>query len=281
MKQLLIITGYSGAGKSVALRALEDIGFDAIDNLPLPTLEPVIESLAASAEYVAVGLDIRSHGFAIDPFIEAIRRISGRTAWDCRVVFLAADAEVLLGRFKETRRPHPLAPDRPLMDGIQLEQKMLEALRAEADDVIDTSTLIPRDLTLKIQRQYDTGVQAFAVQVLSFSYKFGLPREADLVFDVRFLQNPHYVEILRPQTGKDEAVANYIRKDKGFEEFVSGLKSLLQPLLPRYREEGKRLLTIAFGCTGGRHRSVFLTEKVGSWIAEQGYSVITRHRELG
>ncbi len=280
MKQLLIVTGHSGAGKSIALKALEDVGYVAIDNLPMGTLGAVLESVKGTADYVAVGLDIRSHGFDVQSFIDTIESIRSQPDLHAQLLFLVSDADALLGRFKETRRPHPLTPDRPVMDGILLEHTVLEPIRGLADEVVDTTRLTPRDLGRHIQGLCATGQQVFAVQVMSFSYKYGLPREADLVIDVRFLQNPHYVEALRPLTGKDAEVAEYIRGDKDFPTFEQTLWSWLHPLLPRYREEGKRLLTLAFGCTGGRHRSVFLTEDFARRIEAAGYSVISRHREL-
>ena len=275
--KLVLVTGMSGAGKSVALKTLEDCGFEAIDNLPLAFLP----SAAMPGErHIAIGVDIRSRDFSIAHFQDAIAPLHDNKKIDLKVVFLDADDEVLRRRFTETRRRHPLALDRPVLDGIHHERARIEGLRDLADLVIDTSELSAADLRKIVTAQFAREERTLSVVLTSFSYKRGLPREADMVFDVRFLKNPHYDAKLRPLTGLDREVGNYIESDPGFMDFYQRLLDLLMPLLPRYLEEGKHYLTIAIGCTGGKHRSVYLVQKLGAFLYEDGYNVTLRHRDL-
>ncbi len=280
MKHLVIISGYSGAGKSVALRALEDVGYEVMDNIPLKALASVVESLESEADYLAIGSDIRAHGFTMEQFTAVVEALRSRYGKSFDLVFLSADVDVLLGRFKETRRPHPLTADRPVSDAVQAEITLLKPMKDMAEDVIDTSGLTPRELQRSIQQRFAAEEAPFHVEVISFSYKHGLPRSADLVFDVRFLRNPHYHPDLRPLTGLDAAVGEHIMQDERFEDAFNHISTLVLQTLPWYREEGKRLLTLAFGCTGGKHRSVFLTKRMAECLAEQGVAVTVRHREI-
>lgn len=275
---LLIITGLAGAGHSTALKLLEDLGYEAVDNLPLTLLG----GLAAGTpdQPVAIGIDSRTRGFSPGALVEQLDalRAAGRNV---RLIFLLCSDEVLQRRFTETRRRHPLAIDRPVADGIRHERALLASLREIADLVIDTSELKVGDLKRVLASHFAVGRAAgLAIAVVSFSYRQGLPREADLVLDVRFLHNPHYEPELRGQTGSDAAVVRYIETDPGFAPFFAGLTGLIEPLLPRFEQEGKSYLTLAVGCTGGRHRSVMVAERLAAWLRGQGHSVELRHRDL-
>ncbi len=281
--RVVVVTGMSGAGKTLALKALEDLGFEAVDNLPLSLLSGLVwpEGTAAPRN-LAIGIDIRTRDFGIAPLLAAIDRLMAETHIDVRMVFLDCDVDVLARRYSETRRRHPLAVDRPLIDGIRRERELVSPLRARPDvTVIDTSTLPPaefrRVLALKLGLESDAGLVVF---VTSFAYRNGLPREADLVFDVRFLNNPHYTPELQPLTGRDPEVAAYVGADPIFSDFFDRMTGLLTPLLPRFAAEGKSYLTIAVGCTGGRHRSVVVAERLTAWLKERGARVELRHREL-
>lgn len=277
--KLILVTGMSGAGKSVALKTLEDSGFEAIDNLPLEFLPAVVNSGVGSRN-LAIGSDIRSRDFSIEHFITAIDSFKSKANIDFKVLFLDADDEVLRRRFTETRRRHPLALDRTVLDGIQHERKLISKLRDVADVLIDTSETEAADFRKLIISNFSNEERKLSVVITSFSFKQGIPREADMVFDVRFLKNPHYDLGLRPLSGLDENVGKYIESDAGFAGFFSNLTTLITPLLPRYLEEGKNYLTIAIGCTGGRHRSVYVTKKLSEFLSQSGYSITTRHRDL-
>jgi UPF0042 nucleotide-binding protein len=274
--RLVLVTGMSGAGRSTALKALEDLGYEAVDNLPLSLLDPLVA--AGPAHPVAIGVDVRTRGFTVDSFLEWLRHAARP---NCGVVFLDCDDELLRRRYTETRRRHPLAGDRPVIDGIRLERQRVSALRDQADLVIDTSALTAADLKRVLHGHFSLdAAPGVAVFVTSFSYRYGLPQDADLVFDVRFLDNPHYVPELRPLTGLDEQVGERIVADPGFAPFLARLEALLEPLLPRYAREGKSYLTIAVGCTGGRHRSVFVAERLADWLRTLGYRTSRNHRDL-
>lgn len=275
--KLVIITGLSGAGKTVALRALEDEGFEAIDNLPL-TFLPLVTSTEVHGRNIAITADVRSRDFSHARFMDVIAQLRDTPEVSVHLLYLDCDDEILQRRFTETRRRHPLADDRPIADGIHLERALLEPVRESADMVVDTTGLSVQELRRTVIGQMAEG-KSLAVSVMSFSFKKGLPREADLVFDVRFLRNPHYDERLRNLTGRTAPVGEYIADDPHFEAYFSSLTALLLPLLPRYREEGKSYLTIALGCTGGKHRSVFVAEKLAGAIQAAGYPVLTRHRD--
>lgn len=295
--RVILVTGMSGAGRSSALKAFEDIGYEAVDNLPISLLSRITRSQTTPAKpavaverrgvqpakprALAIGVDIRTRDFGIEPFLNELVHLIGHRDLAVELLFLDSSDDTLLRRYTETRRRHPLAIDRPVRDGIAHERRLLAPLRARADRVIDTSDLTGADLRRVLEGAYrldDKG--KLAVFVTSFSYRQGLPREADLVFDVRFLRNPHYVPSLRPFTGRDGKVGDYIAADPGFGEFEAALTRLLEILLPRYEQEGKSYLTIAIGCTGGRHRSVFITERLAGWLREHGAEVAVGHRDI-
>ena len=275
---LLIITGLAGAGHTTALRLLEDIGYEAVDNLPLTLLGGL--AAGTPSQPVAIGIDSRTRGFSPGALLEqlATLRDGGRNV---RLIFLLCSDEVLQRRFTETRRRHPLAIDRPVADGIRHERALLAPLREVAALVIDTSELKTGDLKRVLASNFAVDrAPGLAVAVVSFSYRQGLPREADLVLDVRFLHNPHYEPGLRERTGRDAEVVRFIEADPGLARFFDGLTGLLQPLLPRFEQEGKSYLTLAVGCTGGRHRSVMVAERLAAWLRAQGHPVELRHRDL-
>ncbi|MBM3507018.1 MAG: RNase adapter RapZ [Alphaproteobacteria bacterium] len=284
---VVVVTGLSGAGKSSALHILEDIGFEAIDNIPVALLGRLLWSgndpshVAQAREPLAVGVDIRTRDFHADAFPREVASLRARDAFDLSVVFLDCESNVLVRRFTETRRRHPLHPDRPVNDSIRTERSLLAPVRAAADVVIDTSQLSVAELRRLLERRFAPGgARKLTLSVVSFAYGKGLPREADLVFDVRFLRNPHYDDALRPGSGLDTAVARYIEQDLGFAPFLESLTGMLTRLLPRYREEGKSYLTIAVGCTGGRHRSVLVAERLAAHMRAHGDDVLVRHRDL-
>ena len=278
--RVLLVTGMSGAGRSTALKSLEDIGYEAIDNLPLSLVPALIESAAADAPAIAVGVDARTRGFGIENLIDTLDLASRRAGRELRILFVDCDDERLGRRYTETRRPHPLAGDRPVMDGIRLERQAVCALRDRADLVIDTSQLTASDLKRLLAGHFALDGGRLRIFVGSFSYRAGIPREADLIFDVRFLDNPYYVPQLRPLTGLDPAVAAHIERDPGLQPFLDGLWQWLGPLLPRYENEGKSYLTIAVGCTGGRHRSVYVAERLAARIRADGWPAEVEHRHL-
>ncbi|WP_374654931.1 RNase adapter RapZ [Dongia sp.] len=286
-RHIVLVTGLAGAGRSTALKCLEDIGYEAVDNMPLDLLPHLVTGLAqaslpAMSKPVALGIDSRTTGFSSDGFIELVRQLKTDKRFRVSLVFLDCEDEVLRRRYTETRRRHPLAQDRPVGDGILRERQLMRPLRAEADLVLDTSDTAIGDLKAMLTGHFGLAAQPdLAITIVSFSYKQGLPREADLVFDVRFLENPYYDPALRPLSGQDAAVGRAIEADPAFPGFFAALTSLLWPLLPGYEGEGKSYLTIAIGCTGGRHRSVFVAGKLAEWLKERGRSVTLRHRDVG
>ncbi len=283
--RVLLVTGMSGAGRSTALKTLEDMGYEAFDNLPLSLVPALIESIAADARAIAVGADLRTRGFAIGGFaiesmLEPLDAVVGRTGRELKVLFVDCDDEPLQRRYTETRRPHPLAGDRPVTDGIRLVRRVVSALRDGADLVIDTSNLSAADLKRLLTGHFALATGGLRVFVISFAYRHGIPRDADLILDVRFLDNPHYVPQLRQLTGRDLAVAAHIERDPDLASFLVGLWPLLEPLLPPYEQEGKTYLTIAIGCTGGRHRSVYVAERLAAQLGAAGLRVELAHRDL-
>lgn len=279
--RLVLVTGLSGAGMSVALKALEDLGYEAVDNLRLSLVPALIQQADPRRRPLALVIDSRTRDFSADAVLEQVESLKRRADLDVRLVFLDCGDEVLQRRFTETRRRHPLAIDRPVPDGIQRERALLFPLKQQADVTVDTSLLSIHELRRILAGHFQIGAQAaLQVFVTSFSFRLGLPREADLVFDVRFLANPHYDPLLRPLTGLDPPVAARVAGDPDFPDFFRHLTDLLRPLLPRYNQEGKSYLTIAVGCTGGRHRSVFVAEKLAAWLGELGLKVGLSHRDL-
>ena len=281
----LVVTGMSGAGKSHAIRALEDLGYYCVDNLPTPLI-PVMADLSlrdgVERPKMAVVVDVRERRFVRD-FPPVWRRLSASKALQPVLVFLEANDAALLRRFSETRRPHPLAPDRPVADALKQERKMLQGIRALADEIIDTSDLTVHELREIFQAlARDRGQRKRLIVTLeSFGFKHGVPIDADLVFDCRFLPNPHFVDGLRGKTGKDKAVVNYMRRSPVTRDFEQRLESFLKYVTPHYVAEGKSYLTVAIGCTGGRHRSVYLAELLKRQLAAlPNVTTRVRHRDL-
>lgn len=280
-RQVVLVTGLSGAGNSTVLKSLEDLGYEAIDNLPLGLAGAVMDRSEDRVRPIAIGIDCRTRDFTAASLQEQLVALRGRTDLAVQMVFVDCDEDVLQRRFTETRRRHPLAVDRPVVSGIQQERSILLPIRDQADRLIDTSMLTIHDLRRLIEMEFRLapGTSLFVI-VTSFSYRRGLPREADLVFDVRFLDNPHWDLDLRPLTGLDDRVQAYIKADPDFTTFFEGLIGLLGPLLPRYNREGKRYLTLAVGCTGGKHRSVFVAERLADWLRRMGLRVGVVHRDI-
>jgi UPF0042 nucleotide-binding protein len=270
----------AGAGRSTCLKALEDGGFEAVDNLPLDLLARLLGAAEPPSRDLALGIDSRTRDFTPGTLSQLLRRAANGTA-PATLLYLECDDEILRRRFTETRRRHPLAVDRPVGDGISRERALLAPLKAEADLVIDTSLLSVADFRRLLAERFSPAPGAgLAVTVMSFAYRQGLPREADMVVDARFLANPHYVDGLRQLTGLDAGVQAYVKADSDFAGFVGGLEAMLVPLLPRYHAEGKSYFTIAVGCTGGRHRSVFVAEELAARLAAAGWPARPMHREL-
>jgi UPF0042 nucleotide-binding protein len=279
-RRLLVVTGMSGAGRSTALKTLEDMGYEAVDNLPLSLLPSLLAAQATRAP-LAVGVDVRTRDFAVPALLGALDEMAAIHSLDLRMVFLDCDDELLERRYTETRRRHPLATERPVADGIRLERQRVWPLRDRADLVIDTSSFAPSDLKRVLHGHFARdAAPGISIFVTSFSYRHGLPRDADLVFDVRFLRNPHYVAALRPRTGRDPEVGAFIEADPDFRRLFTELCRWLDELLPRYEREGKSYLTIAIGCTGGRHRSVHVAERLAAWFIGKGRPVGLAHRDI-
>jgi UPF0042 nucleotide-binding protein len=284
-RPFVLITGLSGAGRASALRALEDLGYVAVDNVPLPLLGDLMRSTAGNAGELAAplafGVDTRTYGFDAQDLVRRLGQLRERHDLAARLLYLDCDTETLQRRYTESRRPHPLGADRPVVDGIADERRQIDWLRDSADVVIDTSALSPHQFKQILAGHFALGEQKGArIAVVSFSFRRGLPREADLLFDVRFLKNPHYVPALKPLTGADAAVISFIETDPGYRPFLDGLRGLLAPLLPRFDAEGKSYLTIAVGCTGGRHRSVAVAGWLADWLRATGRSVTLSHRDV-
>ncbi|MEM9584468.1 MAG: RNase adapter RapZ [Pseudomonadota bacterium] len=279
-QSIVLVTGPSGAGRSTAINALEDIGFEAIDNLPL-SLVPRLLSGPPLGRPIALGLDVRNRDFSPAAVSGLLDELAMQDSVDEQLLFLDAKSDTLIRRYSETRRRHPLTPESTPREGIEQEQTLLEPLRARADILIDTSELSPHALRAELVKWFapdKTGDLAITLE--SFSYKRGLPRGADLVWDCRFLNNPHWEEALRPLNGKDATVANYIEQDDRYAPFLEKLLDMIEFLLPSFRDEGKSHLAIATGCTGGQHRSVTVAEALGKALANKGWRVSIRHREL-
>ncbi len=279
--RVVLVTGMSGAGKTNALKALEDIGYEAVDNLPISLLTSLVVGARAAGRPLAIGVDVRTRDFGVRSFVAELDALVAMAGLDVRVVFLDCADEVLRRRYTETRRRHPLAPDRPVMDGIRHERALISALRDRADVTLDTTDLTLGGLQRELRGHFALdAAPGLVIFVTSFAYRLGVPREADLVFDVRFLANPHYEDSLRPLTGRDAPVGAFIEADPDYAGFFVGLTRLLEPLLPRFRQEGKSYLTIAVGCTGGKHRSVYVAERLAAWLTAQGQDATVFHRDI-
>jgi UPF0042 nucleotide-binding protein len=278
--RLVLVTGPSGAGRSTAISILEDLGYEAIDNIPLSLVPRLIEG-SPLGRPIALGLDVRNRDFNVTALIELIDTLTRDPRVSLQVLYLDCAPAVLIRRFSETRRRHPLAPAETPAVGIERELDLLAPIRVRADHLIDTSDASPHDLKAEVARWFEASQsERLAVSVQSFSYKRGLPRGMDMVFDCRFLANPYWDEKLRQLDGRDPAVVDHVKRDPRFAEFFHRLQALLLLLLPAHLEEGKAHLTIGFGCTGGQHRSVAVAEMMGKALAEAGWPVSQRHREL-
>lgn len=277
---LVFVTGPAGAGRGTALNALEDMGFEAIDNIPL-SLVPQLLSGETAGRPLALGIDPRTRDFGADAFLQMLESVSGDVRQWVELLYLDCGTRTLLRRFSETRRRHPMSAGDSAAAGIEREIALLAPIRQRADYLIDTSEMSPHDLRAAIGRWFGiTGSSSMTVTVLSFSYKRGLPPEADVVFDCRFLRNPHWQPDLRPLDGRDARVADHVHGDPRFADFFARVRALVEMMLPACADEGKATLNIAIGCTGGRHRSVMVAEKLSQTLAEQGWRVSIRHREL-
>jgi UPF0042 nucleotide-binding protein len=276
--RLLLVTGTSGAGKSTVLDALEDMGWDIVDNLPTDLLgEFVHGSDQCRTAPVAIGMDVRSRGFDPKRLPGLLNSIEGV---EPEILFLDCSTANLMRRFDKTRRRHPLAPDRPAEDGIARERALLAPLKRAADSVIDTTDLSPVELREELRRRYGTEREP-VLTLVSFGFGHGISRTADLVFDMRFLSNPYWVDDLRDRTGEDSTVRDYIAKDPGWADSMDRIEALLREWIPRYWAAGKTYLTVAFGCTGGRHRSVAAAAEMAKRLQAAGFTPNLRHRDLG
>lgn len=281
--QFMMVSGTSGSGKTQALKCLEDLGFFCVDNLP-PALFQKFTELCAQpgkdVKKVALGIDIRERVF----FDDLLSNLEALQDNGCQVelLFLEAQDDILVRRFSESRRPHPLLPQRPVIEGIHLERERLQGLRNRAHRVLDTSEFSVHDLkawVIKHYRERDDE-QALKISLLSFGYKFGIPVDVDLVFDVRFLRNPHFVPDLQPLTGEDDEIQQFVLNNQEGKDFLEHLRKLFAFLLPLFEREQRSYLTIAFGCTGGRHRSVAMSLQMRDVLKALGYDVTLRHREI-
>ncbi|MBI4744804.1 MAG: RNase adapter RapZ [Actinobacteria bacterium] len=281
--EFIIITGLSGAGRSEAIKCFEDMGYFCIDNFPPGLIIDMIElrsSAESKVDKIAVVSDVRGGEF-FDALTETLNELSKRKI-SYQILFLEASDETLVKRFKETRRKHPLSLEGGVIDGIKKERRLMETLRGKADMIIDTSDLESFELRDKIRSSFlgEKKQKGLLITVISFGYKYGIPLDADLVMDVRFLPNPHYIEELKPLSGLDEKVRNFVMKHSEAKIFLRKFTDLLTFLLPHYIPEGKTHFVIALGCTGGMHRSVVLAEEINKFLTKKGYNTVVKHREL-
>lgn len=285
-RRILVVTGMSGAGKKTALKTLEDMGWETIDNLPLSLLDrllgtPIAEGSTDERRPLAIGIDSRTRGFDAHRIVRQVRRLCEEEDRDVTILFLDCAGAELTRRYSETRSRHPLALDRPIEDGIIRERELLSPLREAAEHLIDTSSTSSNDLQSDLRGRFgDSDGATPMLSVMSFGFARGVPRDADLMFDMRFLRNPHWAPILRPQTGLDAAVGAYIAEDPAYGEALARLGDLLLLLLPRYASEGKSYVTVAIGCTGGKHRSVHVAERLAALLRANGFSPTLHHRDL-
>lgn len=286
IQRILLVTGILGAGKTTALKALEDLGWETIDNFPVRLLDRLIEHPPDHRSELpgplAVGFDSRTRSFNPREIIELVKSLTGRGELEVTTLFFDCSTAELERRYNETRRRHPLALDMPVASGIRAERELLEPLRRWADIVIETTAFTTNELIQTMRERFaPASGQPLTVTITSFGFARGMPPVADLVFDMRFLDNPHWVEDLRPLTGKDPAVAAHIRADPAFTDAFSRIRDLVVSLLPRYAAQGKSYVNIAFGCTGGRHRSVFTAEEMAEALRKAGFFPTLLHRNLG
>lgn len=286
-KSILLVSGLSGAGKTTALKSLEDMGWEVVDNLPLVLLDRLLDAplplghAEPEDRPLAIGIDTRTRGFDAQAIVRRIKAMRDRYGQDVETLFLDCSDMELERRFAETRRRHPLALDRPASDGIARERELTEPLRRWATQVIDTTSFTSNALQQEMRSRFSRERLSDPVlTILSFGFSRGVPRNADLMFDVRFLRNPFWNPDLRPKTGQDAEVAAYVRSDPAYEEAIGKIEDLLATLLPRYAEGGKAYITVAFGCTGGRHRSVHVAERVARYLQDAGFSPTVLHRNI-
>ncbi|HAU22242.1 MAG TPA: RNase adapter RapZ [Erythrobacter sp.] len=281
-QRILLLTGLAGGGKTTALHALEDLGWEVIDNFPVRMLEGLISSSDAQMAPLAIGFDSRTRGFVPDEMIELLDRLSKEADVSISTLFIDCSNDELERRYNETRRRHPMAQDRPLLEGINAERELLEPLRNWAEMVLDTSAMSTSHLQQSMREIFgEKSGRPLTLSISSFGFARGMPPLADLVFDMRFLDNPHWVEELRDLTGMDEAVAAHIRADDAFAPAFTRIRDLLLDLIPRYQAQSKSYVHVAFGCTGGQHRSVFTAEQMARDLRKAGFSPTVRHRNLG
>ncbi len=283
---ILLVTGLSGAGKTTVLKTLEDMGWEAVDNFPIRLAGPLLdipgtEGRSGPTVPLALGFDSRTRGFDPDALTKQIKLLQDRRDLNIMTLFLDCAGTEIERRYAETRRRHPLAQDRPAIDGIAQERMLMAPLRRWAETVIDTTKLSTNDLQTEIRTRFASEASPHTtVSITSFGFSRGVPHNADLIFDMRFLRNPHWDDLLRPMTGLDQAVSDYVEADPAYDEAVAKIRDLLLYLLPLYDAQGKAYVNIAFGCTGGRHRSVHVAEQFGKWLREAGFSPTVAHRNL-
>ena len=284
-QRILLVTGVLGAGKTTAMRALEDLGWEAIYNFPIRLLDRLLETAPSRLDAgapIAIGFDTRTRGFDPVAIIHRVKHLMTRPDLSLTTLFLDCSSSELQRRYNETRRPHPMSEDRPAESGIAAERELLEPLRRWADVVLTTTDFTTNDLQQAIREHFrqDTPPRSI-ITISSFGFSRGTPPLSDLVFDMRFLANPYWDEDLRPLTGRDPAIGDYIRRDPAFGEAFARIRDLLLLLLPRFEQQGKAYVNIAFGCTGGKHRSVFMAEQIACALREAGFSPTLLHRNLG
>ncbi|MEA3541496.1 MAG: RNase adapter RapZ [Pseudomonadota bacterium] len=286
-KSILLLSGLSGAGKTTALKTLEDMGWEVVDNLPLMLLDRLLDTPlpaghgADADRPLALGVDARTRGFDANAIVRRIKALRERHGHDIETLFLDCSDAELERRFAETRRRHPLALDRPAADGIARERELTEPLRRWASQVIDTTSFTSNALQQEMRSRFARpGLSDPVLTILSFGFSRGVPRNADLMFDMRYLRNPHWDDALRPKTGLEADVAAYIAEDPAYDDSVGRIEDLLVTLLPRYAEGGKTYITVAFGCTGGRHRSVHVADRVARHLQGAGFSPTVLHRNI-
>ena len=285
-QKILLITGVSGAGKTTVLKTLEDLGWETVDNFPIKLAAQLLKIPASGSEDgpntpLALGFDSRTRGFDAGALIEQIKALQIQPNLEILTLFLDCAGVEIERRYAETRRRHPMAQDRPAMDGVAIDRNLMEPFRRWAETVVDTSKLSAYDLQQVIRERFTSATTPHAtITVTSFGFSRGVPHNADLVFDLRFLRNPHWDSDLRPMTGMDASVAEYVAADPKYDEAMQKIRDLLRFLLPLYDAQGKAYINIAFGCTGGRHRSVHVAETFGNWLREDGFALTVSHRNL-
>ena len=285
-QKILLVTGVSGAGKTTVLKTLEDLGWEAVDNFPINLAGQLLKIPASGGDDgpnipLALGFDSRTRGFDAEALIRQIMHLQNQPKLNILTLFLDCAGVEIERRYAETRRRHPMAQDRPAMDGIAIDRTLMEPFQRWAENVIDTSKLSAHDLQQVIRERYTSEKSPHStITVTSFGYSRGVPHNADLVFDLRFLRNPHWDSLLRPLTGLDASVSEYVAADPEYDEAMQKIRELLRFLLPLYDAQGKAYVNIAFGCTGGRHRSVHVAEKFGNWLREDGFALTVSHRNL-